>query len=393
MNRKVLPSLMTIVVALGGLVSCSHTAKDRILVSGNIELTEIKAAFKIPGKLVELHAEEGSPVTQGMLLARLDAEQLHRTRGRDQAGMASASSQLSQTQTAVELQRASLEAELELRRADVEQAEARLRELLAGSRHQEIQAAQAVLEEARAQHEQARADWERGQRLYKNDDISKAQYDQFKFRFKSSGATAKRAEENLKLVQEGPRVEDIDAARALVARARASLKMTEAGRLELKRREQELEARRAELDRARAQVSILDSQLDDTSVFSPINGVVLVKSAEPGEVLAAGTTFATLGDLDNPWLRAYINETDLGRVKLGAKVKVTTDSFPGKIYWGKVSFIASEAEFTPKQIQTSEERVKLVYRIKIDVSNPDHELKANMPADAEILLGEKQESS
>ena len=111
-----------------------------------------------------------------------------------------------------------------------------------------------------------------------------------------------------------------------------------------------------------------------------------MKAADVGEVLAAGMTVVTVGDIDHPWLRAYINETDLGRVKLGAKARITTDSYPGKVYEGRVSFIASEAEFTPKQIQTQEERVKLVYRIKIDVDNPRHELKSNMPADAEIPL-------
>jgi HlyD family secretion protein len=120
--------------------------------------------------------------------------------------------------------------------------------------------------------------------------------------------------------------------------------------------------------------------------YSPIDGVVLVKSADPGEVLAAGTAIVTVGDIDHPWLRAYINETNLGKIKLGTKAKVTTDSHPGKIYTGKISFIASEAEFTPKQIQTQEERVKLVYRIKIDLDNPQRELKSNMPADAEIQL-------
>ena len=94
----------------------------------------------------------------------------------------------------------------------------------------------------------------------------------------------------------------------------------------------------------------------------------------------------TLGNLAKPWLRGYINEKDLGRVKLGTTVKVTTDSFPGKVYDGKITFIASEAEFTPKQIQTQEERVKLVYRIKIEIDNPNGELKSNMPADAEIPL-------
>jgi HlyD family secretion protein len=133
-------------------------------------------------------------------------------------------------------------------------------------------------------------------------------------------------------------------------------------------------------------VALIDSQLGDTVAASPIDGVVLVKSANVGEILAPGTTVMTIGDIDHPWLRGYINERDLGRVKLGTKAKISTDSYPGKVYWGRVSFIASEAEFTPKQIQTSEERLKLVYRIKIDVDNPQRELKSNMPADAELVL-------
>ena len=143
------------------------------------------------------------------------------------------------------------------------------------------------------------------------------------------------------------------------------------------------------MEQARAQVTVIDAQLADSIAASPVDGVVLVKSSEAGEVLAAGTTFVTIGESDRPWLRAYIGEQDLGRVKLGAKAKVTTDSYPGKVYWGRVTFVSSEAEFTPKQIQTPEERVKLVYRIKIEVENPRHELKLNMPAEAEILLGDK----
>jgi HlyD family secretion protein len=171
-----------------------------------------------------------------------------------------------------------------------------------------------------------------------------------------------------------------------VARAEAAVRVSEANRLELKRREEDLVARRADISRARAQVAITDTQINDTVVMSPVDGVVLVKSAEVGEVLAAGTTVVTIGDIDHLWLRAYINETDLGRVKLGQSANLTTDSFPGKTYPGRISFIASEAEFTPKQIQTREERVKLVYRIKIDVNNPSHELKLNMPVDAEIQI-------
>jgi HlyD family secretion protein len=134
-------------------------------------------------------------------------------------------------------------------------------------------------------------------------------------------------------------------------------------------------------------VAVVDSQIEDTVAISPVDGVVLVKSADQGEVLAAGTPAVTIGDIDHPWVRAYVKETDLGRVKLGGKVKVTTDSYPGKVYNGRVSFISSEAEFTPKQIQTDEERVKLVYRIKIEVENPQRELKSNMPVVAELELG------
>ena len=163
-------------------------------------------------------------------------------------------------------------------------------------------------------------------------------------------------------------------------------RQAEANRLELQRKVQELEARRSDIDKARAQVGITKTQIDDTVILAPLEAVVQVKSAEVGEVLAAGTTVVSLGDLDHPWLRAYINETDLGRVKLNQVARLKTDSFANKFYSGRISFISPEAEFTPKQIQTKEERVKLVYRIKIDVDNKAHELKNNMPVDAELIL-------
>ena len=119
---------------------------------------------------------------------------------------------------------------------------------------------------------------------------------------------------------------------------------------------------------------------------APRAGVVLVRQAELGEVVAPGTPVATLADLENVWLRAYVAETDLGRIRLGQEVAVRTDTFPEKTYRGRISFIASKAEFTPKTIETHKERVTLVYRIKIDLENPKHELKPGMPADAIIQV-------
>jgi HlyD family secretion protein len=286
----------------------------------------------------------------------------------------------------VDYQKAALEADVEARKAALRQAEARLQQLLAGSRTQEIRQAQAAVREAQDQHQLAQRDWERAQLLYKSDDISTAQHDQYRSRYEITRAALQQAQERLSLVNEGPRKEDIESARAQVEQAKAGIKQAEAMHIEIKRREQELETRIAQIRQAQAQVAVIDTQISDATLVAPINGVVLVKSAEAGEVLAAGATLLTLGEIDKPWLRGYIREQDYGRVKLGMKAKVTTDSYPGKVYWGRITFISSEAEFTPKQIQTPEERVKLVYRIKIELDNPKHELKLNMPADAEILL-------
>ncbi|MCC6393281.1 MAG: HlyD family efflux transporter periplasmic adaptor subunit [Bryobacterales bacterium] len=382
--------VIAVIAAVGaGLVRAGFFSREDpnvIRLSGNLELTQVDMSFKMSGRLVTLHAEEGSQVAKGALIARIDQASTLRQKEREQAGLESARAQLTQSLTAVQLQKANLAGDLRLKRADVENAAAHLAELLAGSRPQEIQTAQAQVRDAATWRDQARADWDRAQILFGNEDISRAQYDQFKAKFESTTQALRQAQERLALVKEGPRKETIAAARAQLERARAALQLAEANQIELKRREQEITVRRAEIERAKAGISIIDTQLDDTTITSPLDGVVLVKSAEPGEVVAAGATVCTIGDLAHPWLRAYISEKDLGRVKLGAKVKLSTDSFPGKTYIGKVSYIASEAEFTPKQIQTQDERVKLVYRIKIDVENPNQELKGNMPADAEIVL-------
>jgi HlyD family secretion protein len=372
-----------------GLTSCSwfpQTSGNSLIVSGNIELTQVNISFKVPGKLVDLPLEEGMTIQKEQILARLDAIQIQRQREREQAGLVSAESMEPQLMMAIRLQKAQLAAEQEIRRAELEQAEARLQELLTGSRKQEVQQAQAALEEARSQHRQATQDWERAQVLHKNDDISTSQRDMYLARFQSTQAFVRQAEERLALVQEGARREQIDQARAQVERCKAAIKLTEAGQLEIQRKELELETRKAETSRARSMLAVIDSQLSDMTIHSPTNGVVLVKSAEVGEVIAAGTSVATVADLEKPWVRAYLSERNLGRVKIGDPVKVTTDSFPRKVYQGRISFISSQAEFTPKQIQTQEERVKLVYRIKIEVDNPQQELKLNMPADAEIML-------
>jgi HlyD family secretion protein len=388
--KKRMVVLLLVLAAAGVAVyafrGSGKTPSDRLVVSGNLELTEVNIAFKTAGRLIERSVDEGDDVKKGQIVARLDRDQLSAQRERETAAVASNEAQFVQAQTAVEFQRATLAADIETRRGDLEAAEARLAELRNGSRPQEKADAHAAVEAAASELDRSKKDWERAQTLYKNDDISTAQRDQYRKNFENADAMYKSAKEREDLVLAGPRVEQINAQLAQVERARGALKMAEANALELRRREQEIATRRAEITRSKANVTLIDTQLSDTVASSPVDGVVLVKSADVGEILAPGTTVVTVGDIDHPWIRAYINETDLGKVKIGSKAKVTTDSFKDKSFTGHVTFIASQAEFTPKQIQTKQERVKLVYRIKIEVENPGRVLKQNMPVDAEILL-------
>lgn len=388
-KKKLFIILLSIAVCIIGLVWYkwfSRSDNKKIVISGNMELTEVNIAFKISGRLIELNVKEGDSVKKGTVLARLDNEQLLHQRDRANAILMLAESNLAQLETAIKYEKETASGQIEQKQAEFNQAEANLRELLTGSRLQEIEQAKASLNMAKTEFEHAKGEWERAQALYESKNISYSQYEQYKTRYEGASATLKQAEEHLALVVEGPRKENIEGGRAQLNRSKANLKLAKALRIELKRKEQELETRQAEIMRAKAELSLVESQMKDTIAESPIDGIVLVKASEVGEIIGGGTAIMTIGDLDHPWLRGYIGERELGRIKLGAKVNVKTDSFPDKVYSGRISFISSESEFTPKQIQTYEERIKLVYRIKIDIDNPNHELKLNMPADADILL-------
>ena len=142
----------------------------------------------------------------------------------------------------------------------------------------------------------------------------------------------------------------------------------------------------ANIKQLRASLELTNTKLGWADLASPLDGYVLVKSALPGEVVQPGSPVFTAVNLDDLWVTAYINETDLGKVKLGQKAHVETDTYHGKKYNGWVSFISSQTEFTPKYIQTNEERVKYVYRIKVRVDNASLDLKPGMPADAYIII-------
>jgi membrane fusion protein YbhG len=297
--------------------------KNELVLSGNIEAHESLVSFKVQGRIVELPVEEGQSVEKGALLARLDdADYLQRVRI-DEAGV-------------------------RVRKSNLDLA-------LAGTREQEIKAAQQTMLDAQADMQQKKLDFDRAQRLYSEDAVSAQDRDLADTALKRSQATCEAAKQKYDQALEGNRKEDIAIAQANLHEANANLGMSRVN-------------------------------LDYTVLRTPNAGVITVRQAELGEVVVPGTPVVTLADLDHIWLRAYIAETDLGRIRWGQDAVITTDSYPGKQYHGRISFIASDAEFTPKSVQTYKERVTLVYRIKIDIDNPNHELKPGMPADAHITL-------
>jgi HlyD family secretion protein len=301
----------------------SSKPQNEIVLSGNIEAHESLVSFKVQGRIVELPIEEGQSVDKDSLLARLeDADYRQRVRI-DEAGVHVRQSNLALT--------------------------------LAGTREQEVKALQQNMLDAQADLQQKKLDYDRAQRLFNEDAVSAQDRDLADTAFKRSQAAFQATQQKYNQAVEGSRKEEIAIAEANLKEAHANLGMSRVN-------------------------------LDYTVLHAPSAGVITVRQAELGEVVVPGTPVVTLADLDHIWLRAYIAETDLGRVRWGQDAVVTTDTFPGKQYHGHISFIASEAEFTPKSVQTYKERVMLVYRIKIDIDNPNHELKPGMPADAHITL-------
>src|ERR1017187_7402827 len=220
MKKRVIVILVVLAAVAAGVYAyrsgIGRAPDNRIMVSGNIELTEVNIAFKTAGRLIERDVDEGDRVTKGQVIARIDRDQLVAQQSRETAGWESSEAQLAQAETALAWQRATMAGDIEQRKADVASNEAKLQELQNGSRPQEKQEARAAVESAQSEFDRAKKDWDRAQPLYKNDDISTQQYDQFRNRFESADAALKQAKDREGLVLAGPRVEQINGQQAQV---------------------------------------------------------------------------------------------------------------------------------------------------------------------------------
>jgi len=327
MNKKIVVAAVLVAAGIGAAALWklqpwrAPTDGDAVFASGTVDATEVVVSFRVPGTLRKRPVEEGSVVKAGDLIAALD----------DREALA----RLHQAEAA--------------RQA----AQARLADLEQGYRPQEIAEARAQVEQARANLAHLEDEAKRSEVLFEGGATSRQRQDRDRTAAVVAAQQHKAAQERLKLLQGGYRPETIRAAAAQLEEADAAL--------------------------AAARVA-----LEDLQVTIPVAGVVTRTHAEVGETLGAGRPVASITDIAHPWIRVYIPENLIGKVRLGMPAKVTVDTFPDHAFSGRVSYVSSQAEFTPKNVQTQEERVKLVFAVNVTVDNTDGTLKPGMPADVTI---------
>jgi HlyD family secretion protein len=360
--------------------------RDLIRASGRIEVTEVNVSSKVTGRVTRLLVDEGTDVKAEQLIADLEGEELQAQLRQAQAAAQSAEARLSQARTTFRIEPTMVRTQIRQAEESLRAAEERLRMLVAGSRAQEIEEARANLHQAEARLDMARLTRDRFRGLQADGFISTQDFDRAQSDFDAAGAAVRATQERFNLLVEGSRKEDIRAAEAERDRARAALEAARANAASLDLRQQDVRVAEAALRESQANVRRLETQVGELKVFAPLSATVLTKAVEAGEVVSAGKPLVLLGDLDHPWIKIYVPETVVGRVKLGSPARVLVDSFPGRPFEGTVTWISDQAEFTPKNVQTAEERVNLVYAIKVTIQNAERKLKAGMPADAELPL-------
>jgi len=290
--------------------------------SGTVEATDAQLGFEAAGRIDTIVVHEGDRVKAGQELARLDQSELNARRQQASAQLAA--------------------------------AQATLTELERGSRTEEVQQGRDQLATANQRLADAQRDLDRTKRLFDGGAVSREALDKAQLAFEVAQSQHDQAAQAFQLLQIGPRPERIDAQRAAVAAAQGTVQQ-------------------------------INAMLANAVIRAPFDGVVTVKDREVGETVSPGAPVLTVTNLDDRWVRIYIPETRIGAVHLGEGATITADTYKGRVYRGAVSFIASEAEFTPKNVQTKDERVKLVYAVKVRItSDSTYDLKPGIPADVTL---------
>jgi membrane fusion protein YbhG len=311
-----------LVLSVFALGACAgNGAKSVISASGTIEAIEVNVASKVSGQVEALAVDEGSRVKPGDTLAAID--------------------------------HATLDIQLRQAQAGVQLAQAQLALLVKGARSEDIRQAEAALAQAEAALKPAEDDARRMRELVRTGSVTPKQAEDAEARLTVATAQRAAAAEALAKIRRLARPEEIQAAEARLAQAQAA-------------------------------ADLLAKTITDSTITAPTAGIVTHKAVERGELVAPGTTIVTLSELDSVYVMIYLTEKEMGRVRLGDPADVAIDAFPGRVFAGKITYISPEAEFTPKNVQTKEDRVKLVFGVKVEIENKDGQLKPGLPADATI---------
>lgn len=324
--------LLFVSVGLFVYVGQKNQKSSELFYSGTIEATQARLSFQVPGRISIVNVEEGQTVKKGQIIAELDRAEFEARYEQASANLDRAQKAKQQLETALEISKKTLPAE--------------------------VSRAEAGLKSARDSMTDAAKNYRRFEELFHKEVVSEKERDALKLQHDVAKSRVVESESLLRMARGN--LERIDAARDDIATAAA-----------------QIDVAKASLDQAAV-------QLGYTSLKSPLDGVVTSRNIEPGETVNVGREVITISDLQRVDLKIFVEETIIGKMKPGQKVEVTVDTFPGKVYHGTVSFVSPEGEFTPKIIQTQKERVKLVYLVKVSIPNPDYDLKAGMPADARI---------
>ncbi|HET6948205.1 MAG TPA: efflux RND transporter periplasmic adaptor subunit [bacterium] len=409
--RLIVPLVAAALLTWGGVayVRSVRGPDGAVAASGTIEANQVSAASKIPGRIAQIHAREGDTVRAGAPLVTIEGRELLAQIDQARAAVDAARARVTQADAALALQRRQVDAQIAQAAAALEGARARAqqasetRSLVSSQATLQVTQAESALaaasqngKVAKANLDRAVQDLRRIEELYRDGAASGQQLDQARAAFTAAEAqyaasvdVTAQTEAALRLARDNlgqvrVREQEVAAARSQVAQAEAALRLARAGEEMIVQRRADVAAAQAQLRQAEASLRYLLTQQENLVITSPIDGTVLSKHASPGEVIGAGAPILTVAALDEVWIRLYIPLPRVGAVALGQRAEVTTDAFPDRTFSGAVTEIGQQAEFTPRNVQTREERVKQVFAVKVTLPNPDRVLKPGMPADAVI---------
>jgi multidrug resistance efflux pump len=370
----VLLTLLAIGLAASGLY-WRLTRPAVLRLPGVVEIQEIKLASKIGGRVKEVFIREGDLVQGGVVLMSFEAPELTAQRRQCQARLEAAEADLDRAKNGARYE------EREAAREAVEAARARWERLKAGAREEEIRQARAELASADADLKLARLEFTRVEQAFSQRASSRADYDQTLARRDHSASHADAARAHLDLLLAGSRPEEIAEAAAEMRRCQANYELLQAGT-----RSEEIEAARARVHEVRARLQELDALLDEATIRAPGPAVVEVLAVRPGDVVGPNQAVLQVLRAEDLWVKVYVPETDLGRIRLQQEVQVKIDAYPGQPFTGTVTQIASASEFTPRNVQSVSERRYQVFGVKVQVSAPPGVFKSGIAAEVVLPL-------